>query len=154
MRTLYGGRDMDTTGPHDGAKVALFLGDQLISILRDDFDHISYPNLWDLPGGGREGNETPFQTVARETHEELGLVLPETAVLWQSAFPANFNPNKWVAFFVAQLPASALDGVAFGDEGQRWALYDMEAFIALPDRVPSYGARLQRWIAETGGFAT
>jgi 8-oxo-dGTP diphosphatase len=143
---------MDTTGPHDGAKVALFLGDQLISILRDDFDHIPYPNLWDLPGGARDPGETPFETVSREVHEELGLVLPLGAVLWESAFPANFDPGKWVAFFVAQLPADAVDDVAFGDEGQGWALYGLEAFVGLPDRVPSYGGRLKRWMEETGGL--
>lgn len=142
------------TGPHDGAKVALFLGDQLVSILRDDLDHIPYPNLWDLPGGARDPDESPFQTVARETHEELGLVLPSSAVLWESAFPANYDPGKWVAFFVARLPQEAVQDIVFGDEGQRWALYDLDTFMGLPDRVPSYGARLQRWMSETGGFAT
>lgn len=144
---------MDTTGTHDGAKVALFLGDQLVSILRDDFDHIPHPNLWDLPGGARDPGETPFETVAREVHEELGLVLPREAVLWESAFPANFDPSKWVAFFVAKLPATVVDDVVFGNEGQRWALYGMDAFVALPDRVPSYGARLACWVEETGGLS-
>ncbi len=144
---------MDTTGPHDGAKVALFLGDQIVSILRDDFDYITYPNLWDLPGGGRDPGETPFETVARETHEELGLILPASAVLWESAFPVNYNPGKWVAFFVAQLPAVAVEDIVFGDEGQRWALYDLDGFLALPDRVPSYGQRLRKWLAETDGLA-
>lgn len=145
---------VDTTDPHDGAKVALFLGDKIISILRDDFDHIPYPNLWDLPGGARDLGETPFETVARETHEELGLILPSTAIHWESAFPANFAPSKWVAFFVARLPAVAAQNIVFGDEGQRWALYDLEDFLALSNRVPSYGARLRKWQEETGGFGT
>ncbi|MEO0903299.1 MAG: NUDIX hydrolase [Pseudomonadota bacterium] len=145
---------MIAAGPHDGAKVALFLGDQIISILRDDLVHIPYPNLWDLPGGGREPGETPFETVARELHEELGLVLPPAAVHWQSAFPARPDPRKWVAFFVARLPARTAEDVILGDEGQRWSLYDLDTFIGLPERVPSYGARLQKWLDETGGFAT
>jgi 8-oxo-dGTP diphosphatase len=143
---------MDTTGPHDGAKVALFLGDRLVSILRDDLDHIPYPNLWDLPGGARDPGETPFQTVAREVGEELGLLLPAEAILWQAAFAANYAPGKWVGFFVAQLHAAAAHDIVFGNEGQRWALYGLEEFIALDDRVPSYGARLARWVAETGGL--
>ena len=143
---------MDTTAPHHGAKVALFLGDQLVSILRDDFPHIHFPNLWDLPGGGREGNETTFQTMARELHEELGLVLPEDAVLWENAFQSLTAPEKWNAFFVAQMPASAVDNIVFGDEGQRWALFDLNAFVALPNRVPSYDIRLAKWVAETGGL--
>lgn len=146
--------DVDWSAPHDGAKVALFLGDRIISILRDDFDHIPYPNLWDLPGGAREPGETAFETVSRELKEELGLTLPEDAVHWQSAFPASFAPGKWVAFFVARLPAKAADDILFGDEGQRWALYDLASFLALPNRVPSYGGRLAKWQSETGGFAT
>ncbi|MEO1639012.1 MAG: NUDIX hydrolase [Pseudomonadota bacterium] len=144
--------EVDWSAPHDGAKVALFLGDQIISILRDDIPTIPYPGLWDLPGGARGHGEGPFETVAREVQEELGLVLPEAAVHWQSAFPANSAPGKWVAFFVARLPAAVVDDIIFGDEGQRWALFDLPTFLALPDRVPSYGARLTKWQAETGGF--
>jgi|GEM_PF-135535 len=147
------GSAMQKAGPHDGAKVALFLGDRLVSILRDDFAHIPYPSLWDLPGGGRDPGETPFETVARETEEEFGLILLGDAVLWESAFPANHDPGKWVGFFVARLPSVATSNIAFGNEGQRWALYGLNEFIALPNRVPSYGGRLRRWIAETGGIA-
>lgn len=143
---------MDTTGPHQGAKVALFLGDRIVSILRDDFPHIHYPNLWDLPGGGREADETTFQTVARELAEELGLILPPEAVLWESAFPSSTDPAMWNAFFVAQMPAVSVNDIVFGNEGQRWALYDMAAFVGLDNRVPSYGRRLAKWVAETGGL--
>ncbi|MEJ6404248.1 NUDIX domain-containing protein [Yoonia sp. 2307UL14-13] len=143
---------MTTTGQHDGAKVALFLGDKLVSILRDDIPTISYPNLWDLPGGGREGDENTFQTVARELEEELGLVLPSEAVLWESAFRSVSEPTAWVAFFVAQMPPESADRIVFGNEGQRWDLFDFDHFLALENRVPSYGARLQKWVAQTGGL--
>lgn len=144
---------MRTTVQHSGAKLALFLGDRLISILRDDRSDIPYPNLWELPGGGREGEETPFETAAREFREELGLILPQQAVLWQSAFPANGKADAWVGFFVVQLPAKAVGDIVFGEEGQRWALFSLDDFIALPSRAPSFGGRLKRWIEETGGLA-
>ena len=143
---------MRTTGPHQGAKVALFLGDRIVSILRDDLPHIHYPNLWDLPGGGREGDESTFQTMARELEEELGLILPSEAVLWENAFPSSTDPTLWNAFFVAQMPARTVDDIVFGDEGQRWALYDLDAFVALNNRVPSYGARLAKWMNDPGGL--
>nr|WP_231692828.1 NUDIX domain-containing protein [Vibrio campbellii] len=33
---------------------------------------MSYPNYWDLPGGGREGNETPEDCALRELKENSG----------------------------------------------------------------------------------
>ncbi len=32
-----------------------------------------YPNLWDLPGGHIEGDESPEEALRRETREELGI---------------------------------------------------------------------------------
>ena len=38
-----------------GCKIALICEGQILTILRDDKETIPYPNMWDLPGGGREG---------------------------------------------------------------------------------------------------
>ena len=143
---------MDTTGPHIGAKVALFLGDKLVSILRDDFAHIPHPNRWDLPGGGREAEETAFETMTREVEEELGLSVPADAVLWERAFPSVTVPGRWNGFFVAQMAADAVDDIVFGDEGQRWAMFTYKAFVDLPNVVPNYPARLALWVEDTGGL--
>ena len=43
-----------------GCKIALLCDDKLLTILRDDKASIPYPNMWELPGGGREGEETPL----------------------------------------------------------------------------------------------
>ena len=42
-----------------GAKLALFIGADLLTILRDDRPDIPFPGHWDFPGGGREGGESP-----------------------------------------------------------------------------------------------
>ena len=34
-----------------GCKIALFCGDKLLTILRDDKPSIPWPNMWELPGG-------------------------------------------------------------------------------------------------------
>ena len=44
-----------------GCKIALFCGNRLLTILRDDKASIPWPNMWELPGGGREGDESPFE---------------------------------------------------------------------------------------------
>ena len=71
-----------------GAKVALFIEDQLLVYRRDDRPDIPFPDMLDLPGGGREQDESGAQCVARETWEEFGLriavddfVVPEVGVI-------------------------------------------------------------------------
>ena len=145
---------MVTTQEFYGCKVALFLGDQLLITLRDDFDHIPFPNLWDFPGGGREGVETPFETLAREVKEEVGLTLPAQAIVWQRLFPAIGAPGKMNWFFVGTLPSGTERDIVFGDEGQGWKLISLEGFLALEQKVPSFAERLQIWQAETGGLSS
>ncbi|MGC1332995.1 NUDIX domain-containing protein, partial [Pseudomonas sp.] len=50
-----------------GAKIALLCDDLILIYQRDDKPNIPWPGLWDLPGGGREDDETPLQTAVRET---------------------------------------------------------------------------------------
>lgn len=49
-----------------GAKVALLLDNQVVTILRDDKPNILYPNTRDLPGGEREQGETVLECLQRE----------------------------------------------------------------------------------------
>ncbi len=38
-----------------GVKFALLVGKNILVILRDNKPGIPWPNMWELPGGGREG---------------------------------------------------------------------------------------------------
>jgi len=128
-----------------GAKLAVYLGDRLAVILRDDTPDLPFAGFWDLPGGGREGNESPMACALRECYEELGLKVPPASVVWQGAFDEG-SQTKW--FFVAKMPAVAAQDVVFGDEGQRWALMTEAEFLAHPSAVPAFQARLRFWIAQ------
>ena len=63
-----------------GAKTAVFLGSQLLVIQRDDIPDIPWPGRWDLPGGGREGDER-VEVVVRQSQVEV-LALEEGRCLW------------------------------------------------------------------------
>lgn len=130
-----------------GAKVCLFLGDKLAVILRDDLADLPYANHWDLPGGGREGNETPFECARRECLEELGLDIAPASVLWKRAYRAAETTN-WL--FVVGAPAEASQDVVFGDEGQRWTVMDPQVFLAHPMAVPRFQDRLRDYLEECG----
>jgi len=131
----------------EGAKIALYLGARLVVIKRDDRPDIPFPGFWDLPGGGREAGETPFECVQRECEEELGLVVPETTVLWSRPFLAA-GVRNW--FMVGRLEEKVIADIVFGDEGQRWDLMTDAAYIAHPKGVPMFQQRLQIYLAEKG----
>ena len=128
-----------------GAKLALFLGEDLAVILRDEKPGLPFAGYWDLPGGGREGAETPLECALRECHEELGLTVPSASVTWRRAFREE-GQIKW--FFAAHLPAEAAGRVVFGDEGQSWDLMDVDTFLSHPKAVPQFQQRLRSYLKE------
>ncbi len=132
-----------------GCKAALFIGEKLLIILRDDKPDIHWPNLWDFPGGGREGDETPEETLFREIHEEVGLTITTEDLVWRRTYQAAFDAAYAVLFFVARLPAEAEADIVFGDEGQDWKLVTVDAYFEMDQTIPSYSERLRDWYRET-----
>lgn len=128
-----------------GAKVAVFIGDRLLVSLRDDFDHIPYPNCWDFAGGGREEDETPEACVLRELHEEFGLRLQQAQLRGKTAY-ATEHPMGRAYFFAAHLPKGAEQDVVFGDEGQRWALMLPEEYLSRGDAIGHLQDQLQVYL--------
>lgn len=130
----------------DGAKAALFIGPRLLVIRRDDRPDIAHPGALDFPGGGREGGETPEQTLAREMREEVGLEMDRAEMLWRRSFDGATRPGR-VWFFVLRMGAGAEAEIRFGNEGQGWGLMTPDAFLAAPDAIPALRARLRLWQA-------
>jgi 8-oxo-dGTP diphosphatase len=50
---------------------------EILLLLRDNIPNIPYPNMWDLPGGHVEDNESPEESIIREMGEELDISLGE-----------------------------------------------------------------------------
>lgn len=134
----------------NGAKVALFVGERLLITLRDDRSDIPFPNMWDFPGGGREGDETPFQTMARETLEEVALVVPRAAVVWEKRYMWASTAQEPSWFFVARLSEAAEREIVLGDEGQAWRLVAPEEFLAMSGAISNLVSRLGDWIDQAG----
>ena len=129
-----------------GCKIALFCGDKLLTILRDDKASIPWPNMWELPGGGREGDESPFECAAREVYEELGIHLNEDCLLWGKIYPSVIFEGKQSVFMVGQLRQEQFDNITFGDEGQAYKLMLIEEFLKSKQAVPQLQGRLRDYL--------
>lgn len=142
--------DGPSSAPFSGSKLALFLGAELLVILRDDKPDIPWPGYWDLPGGGREGEESPLDCVLRETWEEVGLVLSPREVSWSTSY---LRPHGRVWFFAAHLPAARRADVRLGDEGQEWRLMAPETYCHHPLAVPHFAEQLTLYLGRGEGAA-
>ena len=131
-----------------GCKIALFCGDRLLTILRDDKASIPWPNMWELPGGGREEDESPFECVAREVYEELGIHLTEYCLLWSKVYPSMLFEGKESVFLVGKLSQEQFDKIVFGDEGQGYKLMSIEEFLDSDKVVPQLQDRVRDYMEE------
>ncbi len=134
-----------------GCKVALLLGSQILTSLRDDFPTIPHPNMWDLPGGGREGEETPFECLKREVKEELSLELKPEAISWAKIYPSMLHPEELSVFTVASISQEQFDQIVFGDEGQDYKLTPVGDFLTDEQVIPQLRGRVKDYMEEISG---
>lgn len=131
-----------------GAKIALLKDDQILTILRDNIPTIPFPNTWDLPGGGREDRETPFDCVQREVYEELGIAISKNSISWAKVYPSMVAPSKDSVFMVGAISQDQIDQIVFGDEGQSWKMMPITDFLEDDQVYGSLKERLRDWIRQ------
>ncbi len=130
-----------------GVKAALLLGNEVVIIQRDNKPGLPFAGLWDLPGGGREGDESPFECAAREVQEELCIHLNEDNVLWQKPYPSLQNPSQTVYFMVIKVTDTDISSIVLGDEGQGWKRIALDDFVKSSVVVAPLKRRLQDYVA-------
>ena len=116
-----------------GVKVALINKGKILTILRDNIPNIPYPNMWDLAGGGREDDESPYETMRREVKEELGIDILESNIVWTKYYESLTQVGQKSVFMVANLSNSQIENIKFGDEGQNYEMVAFEDFIENED---------------------
>lgn len=126
-----------------GAKAALFCGDALLALQRDTHPGLPWPGMWDLPGGGRDGDESPEACLLREVHEEFGLRLPPDRLTWRAVLPAMTDATRQAVFFAGWITPEDVAAIRFGPEGQGWAMMRLDDFLGHPLAIPALKARLQ-----------
>jgi 8-oxo-dGTP diphosphatase len=131
-----------------GAKIVLHCDGHLVAYLRDEKPEMPFPGRWDLPGGGREADETPAQCAMREVEEEFGLNIPIERVSWSRRYESSATGGLCTYFLVAPIVSEEIDQITFGEEGQRWRLMKFDEFLGEDQAVPHLQLRLQEWMME------
>lgn len=129
-----------------GSKIALLVGGGLITYKRDQKADIPFPGMWDLPGGGREGDESPVECAIREVHEEFGIAVDPSLICWERPYPGRL-PKALVSFFlVAHISPDHVRRVNFGSEGACWEIMSVDRFLSHPEVVVFLKRRLQDYL--------
>ena len=134
--------------PFRGAKIALLHQGQLIAYQRDQKSEIPFPGMWDLPGGGREDDESPQECAIRETVEEFDIKINPEWIVWERYYPALIANDPGSYFLVAKLK-NGFGTIRFSDEGQQWAAMSVEDFLEHPEVVESLKSRLRDYLSQT-----
>lgn len=133
---------------HDfhGCKVALFRDEHVLVFLRDDNPNIESPNMWDLPGGGREGSESPEACVLRELEEEFGLTFGDDRLTYKRRYHKEHR-GRSAYFFVGHISQDEIDQIRFGDEGQGWSMMHITEYLESHRVVPRHKVRMADFLS-------
>lgn len=129
-----------------GAKLFLLSGDALLVYRRDDRPDIPFPGCWDVPGGGREGDETAEACVLRELKEEFDLELAADRFVWRRRYPSWRTGASDSVFFAARCEPVEIEGVTFGEEGQYWQMMATDDYLSAPDAIDHHVERFRDFL--------
>ena len=75
----------------------IFINDteQILLFLRDNIPDLPYPNMWDVPGGHVEPDESPENCIIREMKEEMDLILNEFELFSKIEFEDRIEYTFW-----------------------------------------------------------
>ncbi len=88
--------------PHLGVNTAIIQNNQILLTLRPDFE------VWCLPGGGVDGNESLAEAAMRETREETGLEVRLTRLVGLYSRSNWLGDGLHVPVFAAEIVGGAL----------------------------------------------
>ena len=141
------GEDRTTNDMFSGSKIALLCNGLVLTYQRDDFEHIPFPGMWDLPGGGREGTETPEECALRELQEEFGLALTSERIVWKNRYENETPGGLPTYFLVAQVTDEEVASIHFGSEGQAWDIVPVATFLQTLEAIPHLVERLTEYLS-------
>jgi 8-oxo-dGTP diphosphatase len=129
-----------------GVKGLVFIGDKILTYRRDT-NTKSFPLYIDLPGGGKEENESPFDTFKRETKEEFGIEINSIDVKYAKQYMSVMDPTKESYFIVVNPLNIEESDIVFGDEGFEPMLITLDEYLKLNDAIKRHQEKVVDYLA-------
>lgn len=132
----------------NGTKGLIIIGDKLL-VYRRDGNTDNHPYEIDIPGGGADGDESGFDTFARESREEFGLTVTKGDIVYAKKFQHNTVKGEHGYFCVARFDESKSSEIVFGDEGLEYYLMEKEVYLKHPEAWAMFQQRAQEYFNST-----
>src|SRR3989344_5003135 len=129
----------------NGVKGLLLINGKAVVFKRDN-NTDNFPLLFDLPGGGREIGESPFETLEREIKEEFNLDIKEEEIEYAKKYPSVLNKDQFAYFIVINFSNKKEGNIIFGNEGLYYSLITPKEFIGLPYAVKPQQERVRDYL--------
>jgi len=129
----------------DGSKGLVFIGNKIL-VYRRDHNTQLFPGYLDLPGGGPEADETPFENFKREVKEEFNLEIEPEDIVYFRKYQSSLHKDKSTYFPVAKLPFKAVRNIIFGNEGSEHLLMTSKEFLIRTDAWPEMQRRTKIYL--------
>lgn len=131
----------------NGAKGLICIKDRILVYRRDNRTK-NFPGCLDLIGGGRENDESPFETFKREVKEEVGLDVTGNDIEFTCTYPSHTDPGKISFFFVTKPLNFTESQIKIGNEGLEWLLLSPLEYINRKDAIERQQKRVKDYLNE------
>jgi len=135
----------DKTRNFHGVKGIVFIEGRML-VYRRDTKTDNFPLHIDLPGGGRESNESPFETYKREVKEEFGLEINEGEIVYAKQYMSVMDVSKESYFIVVKPMNIKESDIIFGDEGLEFFLMKPEEYLSLDDIIERHKVKVTDYL--------
>ncbi len=129
-----------------GAKGLIFIGEQVLVYRRDGRTN-NLPFRIDLPGGGREQHESPFETFRREVKEEFGINIKSEDIVYSKQYMSVIDPTMEAYFLVAKPKGVTFSDVTPSYEVPEPIIMDVKEYLSLTDSIPRHVDRVKEYLS-------